>query len=924
MADYTSTTLMKDAQGANAQPSQMSNIAELSDGTLVYVVSPSGTNYGYLQVYRSYDNGANNSLFCRMRHSSWSFYTNLLISAQGMKLAITGTWTWQTSTFLTGLDFSVVSQGATVDNLEAGASGMWAFRTLGSSMDGCRPYSILFASDNNVYVSWFFWRNYSGSDNDEYYSYLQSAPYGSAGDNFKTDLTGGTPAMYSGQVFARTIVEYQGYVLFFLHGGNSAVYTVPLGGTSLIGRSTTGIPYPMFAAFPHTDGYLYAVSYNGTNQFVVHKTNSAPTGTMSFTQVKAPTAIGNAGTIAGAQLGRDGNIYIFYFYNNVTTTGGLWLVLVNTAGALVLGDTQLINNGTGVPMLNGDTQRSLYNRFVSNPSTQKTVAAFATYQNTSYPYVYTWSRSFNTAPNAPTISNGKWLGAWFNVNPTYTWTFNDPDAGDSQSAWQLQRSKDNWATVDYDTGKVAGGAKSHAMGWSNVGQNWVRIKTWDSSDVQSDWAWEQYGYDVVAPTVSAVNVGAVYSNQASGTTKNVSVDISDATSGAIMYDAYYSNNNGASWTQCIGQVTGSGATKTFAVPITVEHTYLVDFYVRDNAGNNAANWPVRGAFIIDRTAPAAPTQTNGVLYATSNGVSWSAFSDGPAGLTSGLLLTTLYLQIWNGTTWVTATGYPKSVTGLSYSFTGLTPGTQYRWGLTYTDNAGNVSTLNYTTFTTNTYAVSTINNLASSGSILNQRPKIRFTPTDANDATLTDFQIQISSSNTFTTNIVDSTRSAKPGEWSTAAGVPSGTAIAYSPVIDLGTGTKYVRARSHDGKEWGTWSTTTAFTIQAVTYPTTLAADDTAVSKRTIDDLRTKTNAVRQARGLAVVVWTDAVIKDWNDPAATDVKATHIIELRQAIKDIYTALFVTAPTWPTDPIIDSTKDRKGQHWIELRNAIIAA
>jgi hypothetical protein len=91
----------------------------------------------------------------------------------------------------------------------------------------------------------------------------------------------------------------------------------------------------------------------------------------------------------------------------------------------------------------------------------------------------------------------------------------------------------------------------------------------------------------------------------------------------------------------------------------------------------------------------------------------------------------------------------------------------------------------------------------------------------------------------------------------------------------LGTGTKYVRVAAYDGKDWGNWSTYT-FTIQSPNWPTTINANDTGISKRTIDDLRTKVNAVRQARGLSTVSWTDATIT----ANVTSVRAVHLTELR--------------------------------------------
>jgi hypothetical protein len=368
--------------------------------------------------------------------------------------------------------------------------------------------------------------------------------------------------------------------------------------------------------------------------------------------------------------------------------------------------------------------------------------------------------------------------------------------------------------------------------------------------------------------------------------------------------------------------TKNGATNDWSTPFNNPSTYPEDTYqlrvkATDNAGNVSALKII--TVIVDKTAPTTPTRTNGTLFATSNGVSWSAFSDGAN--TSGLLLTTLYLQKWNGTAYADEPTFPKSVTGLSYSFTGLTPGTQYRWAVTYTDNATNTSAITYTNFTTNAYSVTTISVLASAGSMFSKRPKIKFTVTDANDATLTNFQIQVSSSSDFSSLLLDTTSSVASAGWG-ATSAASGATNTYTPQADISVGTRYVRIRANDGKDWGNWSTPITMTIKAVAWPTTVLDTHTAISKRTIDNIRTEVNNVRQARGLSVIVWTNPTINDWDNASPTPIRMGHLTELRQAIVDIYVALNITSPTW-TDPIIDTTINKKGIHWNELRNSLLS-
>lgn len=548
--------------------------------------------------------------------------------------------------------------------------------------------------------------------------------------------------------------------------------------------------------------------------------------------------------------------------------------------------------------------------------------------------LFGFGATVNTAPNAPTITSPT-AGQYVNTRtPTITWTFSDPDAGDSQYAFNIQTVDPAYSYVIWDSGWIVGSQKSYTLpsgAYTMDGNVYVRMKVQDSSGVINtangsgpdiSFQNQRFWIDTVAPTGSRADAQTRYLNASNKTSVTFTVNASDNlllnnvqfptwgdSGGQNDINWYNGTNNGnGTWSKTVNFNSHDGG---------IDQHYNIHVYAYDQAGSSA-NIAVYDVY-VDTVAPAAPTQTNGVLYATSNGVSWSAFND-PAP-SSGLLLTTMNLQSWNGSTWVNVATYPKSVTGLTHSFTGLTPATQYRWGVTYTDNSSNVSTLNYTTFTTNTYPVTTITNLTSNGYLFDKTPRIKFTVTDANDATLTNFQVQFATDAAFTQNVGVLESASTPAYFS-ASSAPSGSTIYFTSPADAPvTGLWYIRARAYDGKDWGPFSTV-SFTIQAISWATTVAANDTTVSKRTIDEIRTKVNAVRQARGLAVANWTDPTIVDWNGGIPTLIKITHLIELRQAIVDIYTALSVTAPTW-SDNIIDSTVDREGTHWIELRSFLQA-
>ena len=101
------------------------------------------------------------------------------------------------------------------------------------------------------------------------------------------------------------------------------------------------------------------------------------------------------------------------------------------------------------------------------------------------------SVTYDLPPNAPTLDNP---AANTHFNPlasiTFSWTFNDPDTGDSQSAYQFQLDDNNdFSSPIIDTGKVTSTASSTTQTLpSTVGLYYWRVKTWDSYDVEGDWS----------------------------------------------------------------------------------------------------------------------------------------------------------------------------------------------------------------------------------------------------------------------------------------------------------------------------------------------------------------------------------------------------------------------------------------------------
>ena len=74
----------------------------------------------------------------------------------------------------------------------------------------------------------------------------------------------------------------------------------------------------------------------------------------------------------------------------------------------------------------------------------------------------------------------------------FSWTFTDPDPGDSQSAYQVQvDNNSNFPSPEDDSGKVSSGSNSYATPLGKLSYNttyYWQVRVWDTDDFESPWA----------------------------------------------------------------------------------------------------------------------------------------------------------------------------------------------------------------------------------------------------------------------------------------------------------------------------------------------------------------------------------------------------------------------------------------------------
>lgn len=97
--------------------------------------------------------------------------------------------------------------------------------------------------------------------------------------------------------------------------------------------------------------------------------------------------------------------------------------------------------------------------------------------------------TFNVAPTTPTLTPKANFDA--SASATFAWTFNDPNPGDTQSAYQLEISKASDGTIALDTGKVTSATTSRTIAGATLTNGtdyrW-RVRTWDTLDAQGPYS----------------------------------------------------------------------------------------------------------------------------------------------------------------------------------------------------------------------------------------------------------------------------------------------------------------------------------------------------------------------------------------------------------------------------------------------------
>jgi len=172
---------------------------------------------------------------------------------------------------------------------------------------------------------------------------------------------------------------------------------------------------------------------------------------------------------------------------------------------------------------------------------------------TASPYNVKFARLLVTdsPPNAPTLTGP---AVYWRFNPgasvTFSWTFSDPDSGDSQSAYRLQIGNSGFTTIYLDTGKITSTSTSKTVTLPSnmtVGDYYWRVTTWDTyGGVQGAWS---SGRNIKVDRIKVNSLTADDTRRDVGSTATLSVQL------VYEYDSAYITS---------GSFTLNGLTLTYS------------------------------------------------------------------------------------------------------------------------------------------------------------------------------------------------------------------------------------------------------------------------------------------------------------------------------------------------------------------------
>jgi hypothetical protein len=292
----------------------------------------------------------------------------------------------------------------------------------------------------------------------------------------------------------------------------------------------------------------------------------------------------------------------------------------------------------------------------------------------------------NHPPNAPILVQRANFDA--STSQTFSWQFSDPDAGDSQSAYQLQIVDAGTGQTVLDTGKVGSTSQSYTLA-ANTLQNgkryqW-RVTTWDQSGAQSPWSSYSTFETAATPTVQITSPNAGGTVPTSSVTPQWSYSDPVNNQQATYQVQLLDSNNNVLWDS--GQQSDpQGTVRALTVGQTLQNNTMYKLVVKVTNAKGIQATSSTVTFSTSFTPPAVPTLTvtpqNGYIHlAVTNPT--------PSGSQPTVAYNDIYRRETGTTNWLRiATNVPNNGTYDDYA---VASGKQYDYKVTAVGNNGTSS-----------------------------------------------------------------------------------------------------------------------------------------------------------------------------------------------------------------------------------------
>lgn len=175
---------------------------------------------------------------------------------------------------------------------------------------------------------------------------------------------------------------------------------------------------------------------------------------------------------------------------------------------------------------------------------------------------------FNLAPTAPTLTPTGNFDA--TLAKVFAWVFNDPNVGDTQSAYQLQINTSVGVTA-VDTGKVTSTTPSRTVTGgtlTNPGSWQWRVQTWDALNTQGVWSPFSTFSTAAGGTVTITSPAVDHPTPNDVSSWNITWAVTGATQDS--YQVAVFNNATNAQLSTTGWVTSTATSATVSLPTDIE------------------------------------------------------------------------------------------------------------------------------------------------------------------------------------------------------------------------------------------------------------------------------------------------------------------------------------------------------------------